>query len=372
MKAYRLFNMGLIMALTVGLAACGGGGGGGAAGGAAAGPTFAGAPLTTLTAGTFSAGLAINDSNVAVGRSDGGLTNPTILKAVAWTVTPGTAPAAPTSTLTELALPASHGPSGSANGINATGAIAGEVEVTASGLFVPAFWPSKDALAADIVLLPLGATATQGAAYSINTVGRIAGEVIDGGVTMAVTWATSSELAPTLLPTPVGTTASSAYAINSSGEIAGELTDATGTHAVVWRAVAGGAYGNPIVLSAPTTLAGDSIAMGINTAGNIVGEVEDNATGLIHAVRWTRGTGDVFTAADLGPAGVNSAAAGLNDSDRVVGHANTVASTWAAGATTPTSIDATQTNSMAFGINNVLQPVVVGISAGQAVMAVTR
>lgn len=372
MKTYRLFSRGLILALTFGLAACGGGGGGGgAAGGGAAGPTFAGAPMTSLTAATFGAGLAINDSNVAVGRSDGGVTNPTILKAVAWTVTPGTAPAAPTSTLTELALPASHGPSGSANGINAAGAIAGEVEVTASGLFVPAFWPTKDALAAQVVLLPLGATATQGAAYSINTAGQIAGEVVDGGVTKAVTWATSAATAPTMLPTSAGTTASSAYAVNSNGEIVGELTDATGTHAVVWRAVAG-VYGAPIMLSAPGTLAGDSIAMSINTAGNIVGEIEDTATGLIHAVRWTRGTGTAFTAADLGPAGVNSTAAGLNDGDRVVGHANNVASTWAAAATAPTSIDATQTNSMAFGINNILQPVVVGISAGQAVMAVTR
>ena len=81
MKAYRLFNLGLIMALTVGLAACGGGGGGGAAG--TAGPTFAVAPMASPAAATFGAALAINDSNVAVGRSDGGATNPTILKAVA-------------------------------------------------------------------------------------------------------------------------------------------------------------------------------------------------------------------------------------------------------------------------------------------------
>jgi hypothetical protein len=364
MKACKFLILTLAAALPFGLAACGGGGGGGNDGGNPNPAFTTTATLAQAAGATFNVGLALNDTTVVVGTMDGGAT-PTTLKAVAWTVTPGIAPAPPTSNFTPLALPALHGPYGAAYGINNAGAIVGETVVTASGLIVPAYWTNNTATAA---LLPLGLTATQGTAYGLNTAGRIAGEVIEVGVTKAVTWDTSAALAPTLLSTSTlapPTTASSAYFINDNGEIVGELSDAAGTHAAVWRALAG-VYGDPILLSAPGTLAGNSIALSINTAGNIVGEVEDSTSGLVHAVRWMKGTGTAFTAVDLGPTGSNSGAAGINAAGRTVGYVGANASAW--GPTvTPVTMNAALTDSHGLAINSGGQTV--GLSGGQAFVA---
>jgi probable HAF family extracellular repeat protein len=374
MKAYKLLVVTMAAALTFGLAACGGGGGGGVAGAPAPdpvpvapdlNPAFATtAPLAPAAAATFSAGLAINDSAVVVGTSDGGAGSPTIVKATAW--------ATPASAVTVLALPAGvNGPYSAAYGINTGGLIVGEMAVTADGTIVPAAWASSAATAAG---LALGATATQGSAYGVNAGGRIVGEVIDGGVTMAVTWASSAAAAPTVLPTPAGTLSSSAYAISVNSEIVGEMTGAAGvTTAVVWRPTAGavGGYGAPIELPRLATLPGDAIALGINSAGNIVGEAE-TAAGVVHAVYWQQGAGVAYTQIDLGPVGVDSGAAGINTAERIVGYvrdaaAVPAASAWGGGGVTPVAMNVGLGSSQAYGINTAGQAV--GISGGQAFVA---
>lgn len=373
MNADKFLILTLAAAMSLAIAACGGGGGGGSSAPPAdPNPAFATAvSLAQIAGASFSAGVAINDDSVVVGRTDGAAA-PATPQAVVWTVTVGTAPDAPTSEARLLALPALHGPYGAANGINDSGVIVGDVEVTANGLIVPAYWPGQEALAADVVLLSLGATATQGAAYGINSAGRIAGEVTDAGVAQAVTWDTATATAPTLLPTTTPappTTASAAYFVNDNDEIVGELTDADGVHAVVWRTLAG-IYGEPIRLSPPNALAGSGIALSINTAGDIVGEVEDTVSGLVHAVRWTPEAGASFAAVDLGPAGESSGAAGINETGRTVGHVADVASAWGQVDATPVTMHATLVDSKALAINNLEQAV--GISGGQAFVALPQ
>jgi probable HAF family extracellular repeat protein len=369
MKAYKLLVVTMAAVLTFGLAACGGGGGGGVAAAPDPGPAapdlnpaFATtAPLAPAVSAAFSAGLAINDSAVVVGTSDGGAGSPTIIKATAW--------ATPASAVTVLALPAGvNGPYSAAYGINTGGMIVGEMAVTADGTIVPATWATSAATAAG---LALGATATQGSAYGVNAGGRIVGEVIDGGVTMAVTWASAAAAAPTVLPTPAGTLSSSAYAVNVNGEIVGEMTGAAGvTTAVVWRPAAG-VYGLPIALPGSATLTGDAFAMGINSAGNIVGEAE-TAAGVVHAAYWQAGAGVAFTLIDLGPVGVDSGASGINTAERIVGYvrdaaAVPAASAWGGGGVTPVAMNVGLGSSQAYGINTAGQAV--GISGGQAFVA---
>lgn len=362
MKAYKFLIPILAAALPLGIAACGGGGGGAADPNPAFTTTVS---LEQVAGAVFSAGLALNDDALVVGRTDGGVT-PTTPKAAAWTVTPGTPPAAPTTAIALLALPAPNGPYGSANGVNNEGAIAGNMEVTASGLIVPAFWADNLATAEP---LALGLTADRGSAYDINTTGKIVGEVVDAGVTMAVSWESSAATAPAPLPTTTlnpPTTSSSAYFVNDFGDIVGELTDAAGTHAVVWRLVAG-VYDDPILLTPPDTLAGSGIALSTNASGFIVGEVEDTASGLVHAVRWEPGTGTEFTAVDLGAVAVNSGASGINDAGRTVGYVDTLASAWGPVEPTFVTMDAALIDSKAMAINTFAQAV--GIASNQAFVA---
>jgi hypothetical protein len=342
------------------LTACGGGGGGGGGGGEA-NPGFSQTPLQPVAGSSFSAGVAINDGNEAVGLSDDATA---VVKAAAWTIT--TTGATTTSTVTRLQTP--NGTYGAAYGNNDGGAIVGEME-QAGGSIVAAFWSGKAAVA---VSLDTPAPATGSAAYGINTSGRIVGELLVAGVPTAVTWATSGAV-PAALPTALGTIASSAYFINDNGEIVGELTNAAGTHAALWKPTAG-AYGStPVLLPSPN---GDSLALSINTAGNIVGEAA-GTDGKPHATRWVLGTGGSYTLQDLGPADVASSAAGINDAGRVVGHVNdaadavSTASAWrATPPATPFTVDAALLYSQAYAINTTGRTV--GFADGQAFVGVPR
>lgn len=361
MKRFANLFRALIATLTMmTLVACGGGGGGGGGGGEP-NPSFTQTPLQAVPGSSFSAGVAINDGNEAVGLSDDATA---VVKAAAWTVT--TTGATTTSTVTRLATP--NGTYSAAYGNNDGGAIVGEME-QAGGNIVAAFWSGKAAVAAP---LDTPAPATGSAAYGINTSGRIVGELLTSGFPVAATWANSGAV-PTTLPTALGTIASSAYFINDNGEIVGELTNATGTHAALWKPTAGVYSAAPTLLPSPD---GDSLALTINTAGDIVGEAA-GTDGSPHAARWVLGTGANYTLQDLGPANVASSAAGINDAGRVVGHVNdavntvSTASAWrTTPPTTPFTIDAALVYSQAYAINTSERTV--GFADGQAFVGLPR
>lgn len=355
------------------LAACGGGGGGGAAaGGGGGGGAFTATALQPVAGSTFSVAAAVNASDEAVGMSDGDPTAPQIFKAVAWTVTAAGGPA--TSVVTPLAMPPGAGAYSAAYGNNSSGAIVGEIESTSGGAVAAAFWPSRTAAPAQVVLLPHGA-ATRSAAYSINATGRIVGELDNGTASTAVTWA-NPNAGPVNLPMAAGQIDATAFFINDAGEIAGELLAAGKISAALWRPNATGAYVDaPLLLPGAALLDGDSTALSINAAGVIAGEITDIA-GKVHAARWSPGPGGVYTLADLGTAGdAGSSASAINDAGQTVGHAVAAGGTatavaWAPGATASAVVDAAPAGSQAYAINAGNR--VVGMSGTQAFIALPQ
>ena len=368
MKRFAILLLALGTALTLTLAGCGGGGGGGGGGGIA-NPAFTttqdlAAPTGTTPA--FSAATAVDDGagttldpTMAVGAADSTLPA-TNLQAVAWSVTGSGTTLANTAT----PLPTPVGTTYSrANGVNdSTGAIVGEMGTP----IVPAFWADSATIA---VTLPLGVGATSGAAYAIDNDGTILGETfaVAGGPATAVFWSTDAAgviTGPTALPT--AGTSSSAYAVNNNltaPEAAGEMTDLTGTHAVVWRVTPATATVpetiTEIVLpglpTAVPALTGDSIALSINNAGTVIGEMMD-ADGFVHAVRWVKGTGTTYTVQNMGLGAANA----INNGGRVVGSATfttalattTGASAWGSGGVTPVLMHADLADGVAAAISN--------------------
>lgn len=355
--------------LLTGVAGCGGGGGDGGAGNqnisAAAG--FTAVTLQAPGDATFSVAVGINGNEV-VGLSDG-QSAPASMRAVAWLVDPSGGSLS--GTVVQLAMPAGAGQYSAAYGNNRGGAIVGEIEETPGGTIRAAYWQNRNALSGDIVLLGQGA-ATRSAAYSINTSGWIAGELILNGAAAAATW--SGPLAqPAVLPAVAGQIASSAYSINDAGTIVGELADADGTHAAVWRPNASGVYTSVLLLPRSAALTGDGIALSINSSGVVVGELA-TGTGQVHAVKWTPGEGDLYTLSDLGIAGADSSTTGVNDSGRAVGYSRPVggdtstALTWIESTATP--LTSTAAGSQAYAVN--ASNWIVGIFGNQAFVAVLQ
>jgi hypothetical protein len=378
MKRFAIILLALGTSLTLTLSGCGGGGGDGGAA-PEANPTFtqtaALAQVDPVTPATFSTAVAINDDAATATDDAVGASQPagvgTTLQAVAWTVTPGAGTTAPTSTVTPLTVPVGTTYS-RANGIN-NGTVADPADIVgemdAAGAVVAAFWEDSTATAAPLDM----ALAASGAAYDINTAGRIVGETFAtaGGPAQAVTWDTEL-VAATTLAVPVGTTASSAYAVSNAtaAEIVGELTDATGTHAVVWKPAVAPATGFTATMlpapAAPTALSGNSVALSINDAGTIAGEITDEVN-AVHAVRWIK-SGTTYTVQDLGA----GTAQDLNNGGRAVGQGAVTGSgaAWRATAPlTPFPIGAALAADVSLGlsINNVSR--VVGVKNDQAFFA---
>jgi uncharacterized membrane protein len=164
----------------------------------------------------------------------------------------------------------------------------------------------------------VGLAGENSAAYDINNNGAVVGEGEDAlGNLMAVVWpsSTADPLKLDDLSTNLG---SSAYFISDAGVIVGESRDGTvagNLQAVAWVPV-NGVYGAPLPLTAMTGQV-SSIALGVDLAGNIVGEAE-LADG-IHGVVWSLAGAVV---ADLG---VNTSAQAISHgsgSDRIVGYVN--------------------------------------------------
>lgn len=188
-----------------------------------------------------------------------------------------------------------------------------------------------------------------GTATAINASGQVAGQkqLSFGGsdwAWRATTWSGGVSTVPSTLP---DTTHNQANAINSSGQVAGASIIGSYSghyHATVW------------IGTTPTDLGTDSIAYGINDAGQVVGW--RNANGNLgsagtHATVWN-GT----TPTDLGTlGGTQSVAFAINDAGSTVGY-STMTGDSAIHATLWNDTIATDlgtlggTNSEAYAINS--------------------
>jgi probable HAF family extracellular repeat protein len=257
--------------------------------------------LLQRVGGTFGAAVAINDSNLVVGLSDDGTGS---VKAVKWTV--NGALAGPPVVLEPLPQ---NGYS-AAYGVGADGTVVGESEEALD--FVAVVWPGAQTVPAK---LGLGSLRAPSAAYGIAG-SRIVGEAThgptDAPVQVAVVW-NAADAAPTAL-SGIGGDSSSAY-FASGGLVVGEATSSSGAgRGVVWTLNAAGAEtGAPIEL-APLAGHVSSIALAVNTTGEVVGESQ-SASGEVHAVVWTLDGSVASAPLDLG---VGSASA-VNELDRVAG-----------------------------------------------------
>lgn len=339
MKSYWKWAISLLAVLTLGLAGCGGGGGGGGAPapGVASDTDGDGIPNTEDAfptdatrfismgkvdlpglQGTFSSAVAINDGNLIVGTAND---NTGDIHPVFWSMTGATPSAA---ALLEI-LPGAVAPAfGAAFGINNLADTVGESEDSTGGRQA-IFWQGIGGAPNPVspTTLPALTGAQFSAAYDLNSGRRVVGESQSGGVTKAVTWlvtiagGTVTPGAPIMLGEPTGGTASSAYFIGESNSVVGEYTTSGGAvHGILWTLDALGAVTSRVDLP---PLVGDteSVAYGINDAGQIVGE-SSSATSS-KGVLWTV-AGGTATATLLGtPAGGEGNAFGVNDSGRLAG-----------------------------------------------------
>jgi uncharacterized membrane protein len=347
MKRCKSLWLIVLIAGTVALTACGGGGGGGG-GGTTVPDTFAafGTPtqLSNPSGGNFSAAVAINDGGTVVGLADA----PTdINKAALWTVDAGAVE------LSARVLESLDNSYSAAYAVDDAGNTVGESSNGAG--IVPVIWPVGLTTASPLPLL----AGPNGAAYSINAAGAIAGEAQDANLNMvAVVWSNSAA-APGALA-GLGGPSSAAYYLNDSAEAVGEAEDVNGVkQAAFWDLTT--AAVTPLPMLNATDTAG--IALSINLAGEIAGEVE-LADGTRSAVLWRPDGGGGYTATDLGPTG----AAAINNGFRIVGNAADTAVVWDTRSAVISNnnlvVSAVGGVSQAYGLND--DNLVVGIRAGRA------
>ncbi len=311
MKIEKTILTVMFSALLTTLVACGGGGGGN--GGGSPNPnvpqtpgavdlTFGSAAnLSNPSLGNFSTAVAVNSAGVAVGMAD----DPSdINKAARWTIVLNDTDAVEQDAQVLDGLDSTYS---AAYDINDNGLVAGE---SADGTaIVPVVWPSGVTTATALSLLTGG---INGAAYGLNASDQIVGESDDGTANLtAVFWASSTS-APTALP-GLGGPKSAAYFLNDTGEAVGEAEDGAGLrHAVVWDVINGTLTATLPMLNADDT---GALALSINTAGQIVGEIE-LADGSSRGVLWQPDGAGAYAAVDLGP---NNASA-INDANIIAGN----------------------------------------------------
>lgn len=330
-----------VLCLSLALAACSGGGGGGGAAAPAPAPVVAAdvdldgipdaadavpndaakfvnnvtVPLAGLVpaGGGFTTATAVNNGGNVVGYAE---TPAHELRAVRWLVSASDGSASAPTTL----LPAAGGGTYSAAyAINNAGLAVGESEA-AGGVFVATAWDAAGTptvLAASVTFPVAGRSAAHGVNNRVKP--QIVGEATTvGGTLRAVLW-NGVAGAPVDLGILSGGTFSSAVAISNDGLVVGEADTATGvTHAVAWRVNAsGGITLGPVDLGVITVADVRSIALGVDSAGRVVGESEDRA-GVVHAGLWTLNEATLVPSAktDLG---ANGSAAAINETNRIAG-----------------------------------------------------
>ncbi len=295
MRKRNIFTLMIALLATMVFIACGGGGGGGGGGVGPGGVAdndsdgipntedafpddaalFANLAETTLEifdpATTFSAAVAVNNSNQAIGTSN----SASGVHAVLWSTVSGA--------VIELS-PITGETYAAASDLNDNGDVAGVSSNNTGADFAAVVWAGG---ATTPTMLNNAMGGADSAAHSIDNNGRIVGEADDAGnAARAAIW-TNSASPSVMLTDTLTSTSSSANYIEDSGFIAGEAVDASGAkHAVVWIVDAAGTQIGFVDLGIADTLGGtDAIASSVNASGRVVGEYEDN-TGVAHAVEW--------------------------------------------------------------------------------------
>jgi uncharacterized membrane protein len=348
------------------MVACSGGGGDAPP----AGNTFRAVSLPQLAAqSAFSAAVAVNNSQVAVGTSEDASGN---MKAVKWTIDR----AAGSSSAATLLGPLAGNNVSAAFDINTAGTVVGQSQSGANT--VPVVWAAAATTPTPLATLAAG---TSGAAYNVTDGGLIVGElqIAAGGVSHAVVWTSSTATAPVDLGTLAGAGGTSAaYAVSNDGVVVvGESQNTAGASvAVFWtiNPATGAVTAGPTALRQPNVDDAASIALGINSGRVIVGEVE-LASGEIHAVRWASPAATAVVT-DMGTLGSNSSAAAINSAGRIAGWNNNggvaLAARYTVGSANATAFDRpltdTATLSQAYGINDL--NTMVGIRGSQALAIV--
>jgi probable HAF family extracellular repeat protein len=249
------------------------------------------------------------------------------------------------------------GSNSTASGINDKGDVIGSSYNTAYALRSTT-WPAGGAP----VELPILSNATTSEGMAVSSTGIIVGksQLIDYSE-HAMLWSSA-----TSMPIDLGTLGgfnSVAYGVNSAGDAVGNalVLDNSTMHAVLWPA------SNHVTIDLGTLPGGTySEAKGINAAGVIVGN-SDDATGMGQATLWS---GPAHTPVLLQTLGGKMAVAfGINDNGDVVGYSLTASNTvfrptlWAAPGHLPVDIGTLAGGSYggANSINNVGD--IVGYSA---------
>jgi probable HAF family extracellular repeat protein len=195
------------------------------------------------------------------------------------------------------------GASSEALGINTSGEIVGDSYSAANFMHAVA-WNNLEIKDLD----PLLGINNGGTAYAVNDAGESVGEISYLFSYHATLWEQSGR-SQDLSPNDFYATAS---AINASGQIAGEL--ATTKNAPIYAAF----WPNPNSVKTLPTLGGPyGWALGINNAGQVVGQSQVSATKYaFHAFLWSEAAG----IRDLGTlGGTESSAWAINNGGQVVG-----------------------------------------------------
>lgn len=311
---------------------------------------------------TYSAAMGVNSTGKVIGVVE----NAGVMKAVTWAVDQDKRTAGAPAILSPLAgntLSAAHG-------LNDSGVVVGKSQLGTET--VPVVWDAGATLPTPLATL---AAATSGAAYSINTAGQIVGEaeVAVGGTTHATFW--NSKTGSVMdLGTLAGGSVSAAYGISEAGIIVGEANDSAGRfQAVMWQVNTSGTLTKGIqILPSPNLSDLNAVALDVNTAGNVLGEVE-LADGGIQVVVWNSTTLDITVMKNLG---FDSSASAMNSAGIIAGWNN------AGGLPLAVIIDTSKpslyqlmlqddaTASQAYGVND--QATFTGIYGDQAMVVISN
>ncbi|HKI50641.1 MAG TPA: hypothetical protein VJ995_01080 [Geothermobacteraceae bacterium] len=355
----------LLCASLLTLAGCGSGGSGPAAPVVPAAPAVGGTtPLEPAgVTATFSQAVAINDANQVVGFAETAAGSP--FTAAVWTVNSlGETASAPTAL---DALPGGSFSSGFS--VDTAGNVVG---VADNGLAqVAVIWPTGSTTPAALPELVAGGFS---AAYGINPDGNlIVGEAEDASfTTRAVVWPVVAGTvgAPVVLPEVFALpdlpgAFSAAYAVNDAGWVVGEVEDnGFQFHAVVWQPDVGGGYSTMTDLRTGGEV--NSVAQGINSQNQVVGESEVLTGSFVPALWADDGTGE-FNRTDLSTDG---GAAGINDAGRIAGWNGPIpnAAVWDSSSLLGTDLFSAE--SQAYSINN--NNLVVGYNGNEGFVRLTN
>jgi probable HAF family extracellular repeat protein len=200
------------------------------------------------------------------------------------------------------------GPYAAAFGINGVGDVVGTAQGQSRNT-LPVLWSQGD-----IVRLPLLPGDTSGTAYGINSTGAICGQSVGGTLIRAVLWSGGGIQDLGNLGGGASGGIASATCINDAGVVAGNSYPPGGglTHAFHWSPVTGS-------ISDLGTLGGDySAATCLDAAGNVYGVATD-VTSAQSAVQWPTGGGPAVMLDSVGLFGLSSIARGCSASGMVVG-----------------------------------------------------